>query len=160
MSNKDWSKMTPRERDAWIAEWMGITVYRDTHTISDEVVLVGAYDGPKDNEQATRILDYTTDPVAARLILDEVNQRGLHERFVQSLIHVMSMSAPHAPISHFRAFHLIHSTPDQQCEAIWRIAQAGQCEVCGQSGCGQTGEYPCATCGRPRLHDPLPVTET
>lgn len=28
-----------------------------------------------------------------------------------------------------------------------------RCETCGQSGEDVGGEYPCPTCGRPRLHD-------
>lgn len=29
-----------------------------------------------------------------------------------------------------------------------------RCPTCGQTNIGQTGEYPCAACGLPTLHDP------
>lgn len=46
-----------------------------------------------------------------------------------------------------------------QEETQWGISTEGaswaaeHCPVCKQANIGQTGEYPCPSCGLPRLHD-------
>lgn len=82
-----WSSMTDRERDAVLAEAMGWTDirYQEFQIGSD------MYGLPPDGTQRAPIPGYTEDLGAARTIEDEIQKRGLIERYQNALIEILNL---------------------------------------------------------------------
>lgn len=120
---KAWTDMTPRERDAAIAErvmgWSAVDVERErTHDGS-------TYFSPSADSDGG-LPHYTTEHDAARLVEDEIERRGrlVQDRYVAALILILNPNEGQYHAVHF--WSLLRSTPEQRCEAAWRACGQGE----------------------------------
>jgi len=133
MSDKDWSDMTPRERDAWIAEWMGhrpdpsrcrICGWSIGESIADGCTYDNCSMRPPPSKRYDDPLPYTTDMALVRLAEDKIEQYGLQWEYAQTLAFIAAPSSFHHDQGCYgTAWIVLRSTPDQRCEAIWRMMQ-------------------------------------
>lgn len=107
-----WDSMTTQERDAWIAEWLG----------QDCLARHGYID---------RLPSFATEYAAAKLMLDEVERRGLHDTYQEELLALLAVSPVSSVQTHavWEVFHanpklwrLIDPTWGQLCETVYRVA--------------------------------------
>lgn len=112
---KPWGEMTPRERDAALAEGVMGSVPRLSHPI--ELGHPCTYwSAPRGQWSvfATTPPPFTTDHDACRLVEDEIERRGLVREYITALgtvINAVPFDDDLWPWQHMRA------TPEQRCHA-------------------------------------------
>lgn len=96
--NQAWAKMTLRERDIWIAGWLGTKI----------------------------VYPYTTLPTASTFVHDAIERRRLGKCYNFHL-HVVLAEAYGVKPEDLRGYDLFEaimsSTADQRCEAVYRMTQ-------------------------------------
>jgi hypothetical protein len=98
MTNDAWAALSPRERDALVAERLGLPLEPPCgyyHRVDDAEYSDGrwsgwCYDcGSPIADVAPKPRHYTTDPAAARLVEDEIERRGLRETYAERVVEVI-----------------------------------------------------------------------
>lgn len=108
-----WQAMTPRDRDALVAEHvMGETVDPSSRAWQDGYLNEGTY--------------YTTDHAAARDVEDEIERRGLKQEYLRALIDDVAPIMFQDAYENFRddaydgLWAFTRATPEQRCKAALR----------------------------------------
>lgn len=117
-----WSEMTSRQRDAWIAEWLGWTVdQRNEATVYAGYMPGGAY---------AVVPHYTTDEQAVRQVVERIATRGPLEPFLFALAELVQadITDNRGAWSMYLAgvLKVLRASPDQLCEAVWAIEAEAQ----------------------------------
>lgn len=99
-----WSELTPRERDAEIAQM----VFR--WSAADMRLLGDLRDVPH----------YTTDHAACRLVEDEIERQKLQAAFTIALGEVLGYTDQIHDRGAKELWEMVTATPEQRCEAAWR----------------------------------------
>src|SRR5688572_2845978 len=94
MTSEEWGKLSPRERDALIAQTLfGIMPHRcgevDVFTIDREWLDMGDYSYYIKGEGHYRIDDYTTDNNASRLVEAAIERRELKCSYATELLAIL-----------------------------------------------------------------------
>ena len=87
----------------------------------------------------------TTEHVSVPRELDNLTDQDLAE--------FVAIGLRHAEVKNFRLDDLRPAF--KKLKGILSNTTSAQCDKCGQSDNGQTGEYPCSKCGLPILHDAI-----
>lgn len=99
---KAWTDMAPRERDAAIAER----------------VMGWDFSGPDAYEARSIVPHYTTDPVACRLVEDEIERRGLLINCLYQLYDMLGKLVMYEDYIGIKDVAvMLRATPEQRCHA-------------------------------------------
>jgi hypothetical protein len=124
--------MSGRELDADCARRLGLDVVTDYATVYGEHAAISWWIGEINDESATPVLNYSSDPSAAQMLEDEIERRGLQARYAtflleevdpdgaqiyHSAIEVERYTSPHDD-GWKLVWALIRATPEQRARAF------------------------------------------
>lgn len=120
---KNWEAMTPRERDAEIAQtFFGITPHRcgemDVFTIDRVWLEEGDYSYYVEGEGHYRIDEYTTDYNAVSLVESAIGRRELKCTYVTELLQLCGHYTMRGDFNEY--WDLVRAKPEQRCLAALR----------------------------------------
>lgn len=101
--------MSGRELDADCARRLGLNVVTDYATVYGERVAISWWIGEINDESATPVLNYSSDPSATHLLEDEIERRGLDRVYIKALQATIGSSA---------RWDILRAEPEQRARAF------------------------------------------
>lgn len=141
--SKPWSDLTPREKDARVAEAMGWVLVDETphpeHRKRGQVTDLWYQESggmlwriPHNRERINYATDFcpTVSLDHARLVLDEIKRRELQSPYVRELVEILGIYGDGEYYDWDRqwgaaVWAILDATPDQRCEAAVTVLEAG-----------------------------------
>lgn len=108
----NWDELTPRQRDALVAEFMGWKFQRPTHGPCCTCQHCGRH-----YDDCCESCHYTTEREAALPVEDEIERMGLARNYIDELVHIVDVPALDDTLWDWM---LLRATPDQRCLAALR----------------------------------------